>query len=238
MKTTLTEYLKQPKKDNLINTAIDDYLSDIHYFTAENAKIIIFEAHMGPEMFNHVSVKPFIDGLSQMFIFPFKISHRIFDSAEGLSAYTKYPKGMWTDPDTLNTPIFLFSFHGSPGKPETILGKISSENLLDCFDGGFDINPNILVFNSCSLFGGEKGQKLAIELIKKSGTRAVLGFSETLQWNTASITLLLFLSRFIDCNFPFEDLPDIFTSIIHDFLPSGRDLGFSLFLNPDFYPGK
>jgi len=84
------------------------------------------------------------------------------------------------------------------------------------------------------MLAGEKGNAFAKEFIQKTGTVAVIIYSELVGWVDSLLIHTLFLSRFFstDGN-KFERVQEIYASVITDYPRAKDSCGFSLFLNKD-----
>ena len=193
-------------------------------------KLVCLETYWGDHqtrMFGTPSVLPFFQGLSQQLEPELRIAHRFMDSPSQLAAYTKYRKGLlWRDPETFDTPVYYLSFHGAPGRIRTALAGIGPAALCRAFVN-WGVYPNLVYFGACSVFAGKRGARFAGEFLKKSGCRAVVGYTTDVNWMDSMLTDLLFLRRFYADPAPWRNLRAIHESVLRDFAPA-RGLGFVL----------
>ena len=222
--------LNNPSLPSIADQTIEEYLGTFE------KKMMVFESYWNDNVFDNQSIKPFIKNIGSLVCDEIKVAHRYFDSEQGLSSYIEYPSGkIWVDPQTFGTSIVYFATHGVKAGLNVPLQIIGKEDLIKACKG-FALFPNILFFSGCGVFGGREGKQFGEELVKTSGTRAVLGFTnEELRFDTGTIVDLLFLTRFFSFteDDPFKNLQKIYDSVIHDFKPASLG-GFTLFLNEDF----
>jgi hypothetical protein len=193
------------------------------------AKLICLESYWNHDLFKTLSVKDFYEALAALTYPRLQVAHRVVESERGLAYYTKYPDGLfWRLPESWNTPIYYLAFHGQPGIVESLLDSIGAEQLLDAFRGygkcGYN---NLIYFAACSVLGGPQGQKFARDFLAACGSRAIIGYTEKIDWPTSLLTDMLFLQRFYTNPDPWNNLEDIFRSVKEDFRPA-QALGYTL----------
>ena len=138
--------------------------------------------------------------------------------------YTRKRDGLlWTDTILWDCPVFYLAFHGTPGAIQTTLERIGPKALCDAFKdfGGY---PNIIYFGSCSVL---REDKFGRELLRISGSKAVIGYKENVGWMDSLVVDLLFLYRFYTNDDPWKNLTKIFESILRDFQPALK-MGYTL----------
>jgi hypothetical protein len=203
------------------------------YLVSYRPKICCIESYWNQGMTDTFSVKPFLKAIGWMINKDIVLAHRIIESGKGLSHYTQFPDGLiWQDPNLAGIDVFYIAMHGKPGGLMTYVDEIESEELISAFKG-LDQSNSVVYFGGCEVLGGEKGKLFAEELIKKTGTVAVIGYSELAGWVDSLMIDTLFLSRFFELEGnPFERLQEIYDSVLKDY-PRARECGFSLCLNRD-----
>ncbi|MBK8563104.1 MAG: hypothetical protein IPN76_07075 [Saprospiraceae bacterium] len=180
-------------------------------------------------MFGKLAVKIFLEALSPLMRKSLQFAHRFVESHRGLKHYTAKPNGLlWTDPLSFDTPVFYIAMHGEPGSVVSVLDKIGPDELCSSFEG-YGIYPNLIYFGACSVFKGTKGKKFANDFLKASGSNAVIGYTEDIDWMKSLIIDLLFLQKFYNDPEPWKNLQKIFDSVIDEYKPA-KSLGYSIFL--------
>ena len=228
MITTLKKY-----EDNYIENQLEiDYLKKGFYY---GRKIIILESNWDTEnVFNNISIYPFLSNISNIMGYrhPVEIGYRHFDSLRGLKFYAEYPEGkLWNDPNCFGCQVYYISVHGGPTSILPTMDIIRKEGMMDSLKG-FDNYPCILFISGCGVFAGEEGQKFGLDLVGSTGARAVFGYSSPKVSFVDSVLIdLLFLTRFFEIQDgdPFEQLSDVFDSVVNDFKPA-KEMKFSVFL--------
>ena len=71
---------------------------------------------------------------------------------------------------------------------------------------------------------GVRGERFAREFLKKTGVRAVIGYTTHVDWMASLVADLLFLHRFYRDRSPWRNLRRIFASVQRDY-PRARALG-------------
>jgi hypothetical protein len=147
------------------------------------------------------------------------------------STFLGRPDGvLGVDPSAWDVPIFYLAFHGSPSSVQSVLERIGPDELCEAF-AGYGAYPNLIYFGSCSVLEGTKGKKFAGNLLRASGTRAVIGYKKEGNWMGSMVVDLLFLYRFYT-NLPtWTKLAETFESVQRDFKPA-RKMGYILFQAP------
>ncbi len=194
-------------------------------------KLICLETYWNSgQIFNELSVKPFLTALLPLLRNNLKIGHRFVETLQGMKYYTLYPNGvLWKDELTFDNPLFYLAFHGKAGSVYSVLDEIDSKNLCEAFSDYGQYN-NIIYFSACGIFRGTKGKKFAKDFLASSGTRAIFGYTEDVGWMESIVVDLLFIERFYKDDDPFNHLDKIYNSIMDDFKPA-KALGFSMFTN-------
>ena len=194
-------------------------------------KIVCLETNWGDHnarLFQHRSVRPFLDVLATQFDPPLAVAHRFVDSLAQLAFYTARPQGLlWRDPEGFDAPLFYLSFHGAPGSLRSPAERIGAEALCAAFEGWGRPYPNLVYFGACSVFAGRSGRKFARDFLAASGTRAVIGYATDVDWVESMVTDLLFMRRFFSDTDPWQNLHAIHESVRDDFAPARR-LGYEL----------
>jgi len=228
MITTLKQY----------ETKSTDSQSEIHQNTDGlffERKMMILESNWDTEdIFNRISVYPFLSNISQILgnKRDIKVGHRHFDSVRGLRFYTRFPEGkIWNDELSWGTQVYYIAAHGGTASIQPSMDIIRKDGLMDALKG-FDAYPNIIFLGGCGVFSGSEGNAFGFDLLGSSGTRAIFGFeSPMVNFLESTVIDLMFLSRFygISKGNPFDRLGEIYRSVLEDFKPA-KDLGFTMFL--------
>jgi hypothetical protein len=190
-------------------------------------KLVCLESSWEDRVFHNTSVKGFFESLCPLIHPPLQVAHRYVESSQHLAHYTRKPDGLlWIDPNAWNAPIFYLAFHGSPGSVQTALERIDSQALCDAFQGYGDY-PNLIYIGSCSVLAGPAGQKFGEDLLKASGSKAVIGYTTDVDWMNSLVVDMLFLFRFYTNKDPWNNLQEIFNSVMKDFGPAS-EMGYTL----------
>jgi hypothetical protein len=190
-------------------------------------KLVCLESSWDERVFHAMSVKGFFESLSPLIHPPLRVAHRYIESSKHLAHYTRKPDGLlWTDPNAWDAPIFYLAFHGTPGSVETPLERIDSNSLCEAFRDYGDYS-NLIYLGSCSVLAGTAGGRFAEDLLRLSGTKAVIGYTTNVDWMNSLIVDLLFLFRFYTDPDPWGNLRRIYYSILRDFEPA-RGMGYTL----------
>jgi hypothetical protein len=199
-------------------------------------KLVCLESYWNARLFESTSVLGFLESLSPLLSPPLQVAHRFVESGRGLAHYTRYPDGvLWHEQQAWNAPVFYLAFHGAPGELRSVLECIGAEVLCDAFSGYGRGYRNLVYFGACSVLRGDEGRRFAIDFLRASGSRAVIGYTTDVDWMTSLVVDLLFLHRFYRDDDPWRNLERIFDSVVADFRPA-RDLGYTLVLAPDDVP--
>ena len=91
---------------------------------------------------------------------------------------------------------------------------------------GYGAYPNLIYFGSCNVLEGAKGRKFARDLLRASGSRAVIGYKKSINWMDSLVVDLLFLYRFYMSLHTWNKLSEIFESVERDFKPA-REMGYT-----------
>src|SRR6202008_1102492 len=111
---------------------------------------------------------------------------------------------------------------GRPGGVRSLLGRIEADKLCEAFEG-YGGYRNLVYFACCNVLRGRKGREFGRAFIESSGTRAVIGYSTTVDWMASLVCDLLFLHRFYGDPSPWKNLRRIFSSVHRDY-PAARRL--------------
>jgi hypothetical protein len=172
-------------------------------------------------------VKGFFEAMAPLIDPPLTVAHRFVESEAGLAYYAKRPDGlMWRRKELFDTPVYYLAFHGKPGAVSPILGRIEAERLCEAF-AGYGGYKNLVYFACCSVLRGERGRRFAIEFLKRSKVRAVIGYTRRVDWMASLVADMLFLHRFYNDPSPWRNLRRIFNSVSRDY-PAARRLGHTL----------
>jgi hypothetical protein len=194
-------------------------------------KLICLESSWDERVFKNLSVKGFFDSLRPLIRPPLQIEHRFIESSKHLAHYLRRPDGiLWVDPSAWDVPIFYLAFHGSPGSVQSVLEQIGPDELCEAF-AGYGAYPNLIYFGSCSVLEGAKGKKFAGDLLRASGSRAVIGYKKDVNWMDSMVVDLLFLYRFYTSLHTWNKLRETFESVQRDF-KLARKMGYILFQAP------
>jgi hypothetical protein len=195
-------------------------------------KLVCLETYWGDHQaraFRAPSVLPFFEGLGRLLEPPLAIAHRHVGTLSQLAAYTRRNEGvLWRDPEAFDAPVYYLSFHGSPGRIHTALGRLGPATLTRAFAGWGESYDNLVYFGACSVFAGKRGERFAAEFLEASRCRAVLGYATDVDWMESMLADLLFLRRFYADADPWRHLEEIHVSVLEDFAPARR-LGLRLF---------
>jgi hypothetical protein len=190
-------------------------------------ELVCLETYWSDQVFHTFSVKGFFESLSPLISPPLRIAHRYVESAEHLAYYTRKPDGLlWSDPEARDAPICYLAFHGSPGTVYSTLEAIGPDKLCEAFEN-YGEYANLVYFGACSVLADADGRKFAKKFLKVSKSRAVIGYTTNVDWMHSMIIDLLFLQRFYTDNDPWNNLADIFASVLQDFAPA-EPMGFTL----------
>jgi hypothetical protein len=194
------------------------------------AKLVCLESYWNEQLFQSFSVKGFFEALAPLLHPPLMIAHRFVESEAGLAYYTKRPGGvMWRQSELFDAPVYYLAFHGKPGSVISLTGAIGAQPLIEAFDGyGRGGYRNLVYFAACSVLRGARGERFARDFLKKTGVRAVIGYTTRVDWMASLVADLLFLHRFYRDPSPWRNLNRIFASVQRDY-PRARRLGHTLF---------
>ena len=188
-------------------------------------KIVCLESYWNEQMFQHFSVKGFLDAMAPLVSPPLTVAHRFVDSGAGLAYYLRRPGGlMWRQQELFDAPVFYLAFHGRPGSVRAVVERISGEQLTDAFAGyGESGYKNLVYFAACSVFRGARGMRFAQDFVRNTGVQAVIGYATPVGWMASLVCDLLFLHRFYTDPAPWKNLRRIFRSVHRDY-PAARRL--------------
>jgi len=231
MITTFEDYSQNPI--TLPADETEDLINE--YLLSATPKICCLESYWSMGMIDSLSVKPFLKSIPLMLEKEILVLHRFISSGQDLAFYLQYPNGIiYQDPLLVGIDIFYLATHGQPGVLNTPFTDIKSEELIRVFNG-LGSSFNIVFFGGCDVFAGDKGKRFAQDFLSRTGTVAVVGYSEPMSWVDSLLIDTLFISRFFEVKGnPFEELQKIYNSVIWDY-PRAMKCGFSIFLN-DKYP--
>jgi len=189
------------------------------------AKLVCLETYWNEKLFESYSVKPFFEDLAPLVSPPLKVAHRFVESAQGLAYYARRPDGvMWRQADLFDAPVYYLAFHGKPGTVISLTGDIGAEPIMEAFAGYGRGYRNLVYFAACSVLRGVQGKRFAKAFLKKTGVRAVIGYTTRVDWMASLVADLLFLHRFYRDPSPWRNLRRIFRSVQRDY-PRARRLG-------------
>jgi len=192
------------------------------------AKLVCLESYWNEKLFQSFSVKGFFDAMAPLAHPPLMIAHRFVESEAGLAYYTKRPGGvMWRQSELFDAPVYYLAFHGKPGTVIALSGSIGAQPLIEAFEG-YGAYKNLVYFAACSVLRGRQGERFAKEFLKKTGVRAIIGYTTRVEWMASLVADMLFLHRFYSDPAPWRNLRRIFASVQRDY-PKARSLGHSLF---------
>jgi hypothetical protein len=188
------------------------------------AKLVCLETYWNEKLFQSFSVKGFFEAMAPLLHPPLMIAHRFVESEEGLAYYTKRPGGvMWRQRELFDAPVYYLAFHGKPGTVISLNGNIDAQGLWEAFEG-YGGYKNLVYFAACSVLRGKQGERFAKDFLKKTGVRAVIGYTTRVDWMASLVADMLFLHRFYSDPSPWRNLRKIFTSVQRDY-PKARSLG-------------
>jgi hypothetical protein len=188
------------------------------------AKLVCLETYWNEKLFQSFSVKGFFEAMAPLLHPPLMIAHRFVESEEGLAYYTKRPGGvMWRQRELFDAPVYYLAFHGKPGTVISLNGNIDAQRLWEAFEG-YGGYKNLVYFAACSVLRGKQGERFAKDFLKKTGVRAVIGYTTRVDWMASLVADMLFLNRFYSDPSPWRNLRKIFTSVQRDY-PKARSLG-------------
>ena len=193
------------------------------------AKLICLESYWNEKLFQTFSVRGFFEAMAPLSHPALTLAHRYVDSEAGLAYYLKRPGGlMWRQKDVFDAPIYYLAFHGRPATVSPLLGRVSGERLIGAFEGyGEGGYRNLVYFAACSVFRGKRGMAFAREFLRRTGVRAVIGYTTRVDWMASLVCDMLFLHRFYADPAPWKNLRRIFASVHRDYPKAGR-LGHTL----------
>jgi hypothetical protein len=189
------------------------------------AKLVCLETYWSEKLFESFSVKPFFDAMAPLVTPPLRVAHRFVESAQGLAYYARRPDGvMWRQADLFDAPVYYLAFHGKPGTVISLTGDIGAEPLIEAFAGYGRGYRNLVYFAACSVLRGVQGERFAKTFLRKTGVRALIGYTMRVDWMASLVADLLFLHRFYRDPSPWRNLRRIFRSVQRDY-PRARRLG-------------
>jgi hypothetical protein len=192
------------------------------------AKLVCLETYWNERLFQSFSVKPFLEAMAPLQHPPLQVAHRFVESGAGLAYYARRPHGlMWRQAELFDAPVFYLAFHGKPGAVISLSGDIGAQPLIEAFEGYGGAYRNLVYFAACSMLRGPQGERFAREFVKKTGVRALIGYSTRVDWMASLVADMLFLHRFYRDTSPWRNLKKIFASVQRDY-PLARTLGHTL----------
>jgi hypothetical protein len=227
---TFKEYNKNPPTQLTPEqqVVIDEYLESFR------PKICCLESYWNQNMTDSFSVKPFLQAIGWMIKKDMVVAHRIISDGKDLAYYVKYPDGIiWRDPYLAGIHCFYLASHGKPGGLKSSVKDIESDELIKAFNG-LERYFNIVYFSGCEILDGSEGKEFVQAFLEKTGTVAVVGYTEISHCIDSMVIDTLFLSRFFEENDDrFAHLQKVYDSVIRDYRVA-KDCGFSLFLNKKY----
>jgi hypothetical protein len=191
------------------------------------SKLVCLETYWNEKLFQSFSVKGFFDAMAPLLQPPLLIAHRFVESEAGLAYYTKRPGGvMWRQTELFDAPVYYLAFHGKPGSVVSLNGNIGAQPLMEAFEG-YGGYQNLVYFAACSVLRGPQGERFARDFLKKTGVRAVIGYTTRVDWMASLVADMLFLHRFYSHRSPWRNLRKIFASVQRDY-PKVGALGHTL----------
>ena len=175
-------------------------------------------------MFQHFSVKGFLDGMAPLVHPPLTVAHRFVDTHAGLAYYLRRPDGlMWRQKELFDAPVFYLAFHGRAASVRTPVERIAGERLIEAFTGyGENGYRNLVYFAACNVLRGARGLAFAKQFVRKTGVQAVVGYGTPVGWMASLVCDMLFLHRFYNDPSPWKHLRRIFNSVHRDYPAAGR----------------
>jgi hypothetical protein len=132
MITTFSDYSQG--SDLLLNNEQESIIAE--YLESYKPQICCLESSRNQGMTDNFSVKPFLEAIGWMINKEIVLAHRMIDSGQGLSYYTKFPDGLiWQDPKLAGIDVLYIASHGKPGGLLTSIAEIESEELISAFEG-------------------------------------------------------------------------------------------------------
>jgi hypothetical protein len=191
-------------------------------------KLVCLETYWNEKLFQSFSVKGFLESMAPLLDPPLQVAHRFVDSEAGLAYYAKRPGGLlWRRSELFDAPVYYLAFHGKPGTVVSLNGNIGAQPLIEAFEAygrGYD---NLVYFAACSVLRGKRGREFARDFLRKTGVRAVIGYTTRVDWMASLVADLLFLHRFYGDPSPWRNLRRIFASVQRDY-PRASALGHTL----------
>ena len=170
--------------------AIDEYLESFR------PKICCLESYWSENMTDSFSIKPLLQAIGWMIVKDLVIAHRMISDGKDLAHYVKYPDGIiWNDPYLAGITCFYLSSDGNPGRLKSSVKDIESDELIKAFIG-LERYFNIVYFSGCDILGKPEGKEFVEAFLEKTGTVAVVGYTEISSSIDSMVIDTLFLSRF------------------------------------------
>ena len=197
-------------------------------------KIVCLESYWNERLFQHFSVKGFLDAMAPLVHPPLTVAHRFVDSEAGLAYYLRRPGGvMWRQKELFDAPVYYLAFHGRPAALSPALGRVDGERLIEAFNGyGEGGYRNLVYFAACNVLRGARGLSFARRFLKATGVQALIGYATPVGWMASLVCDLLFLHRFYSDPSPWKNLRRIFNSVHRDY-PAARRLKHILMMRGD-----
>ena len=197
-------------------------------------KLVCLESYWDEELFQHFSIRPFLDGMAPLVHPPVTVAHRFVDSGAGLAYYLRRPGGVaWRQKALFDAPVYYLAFHGGPASVRAVTERIGADELIEAFTGYGDHRyRNLVYFAACSVFRGKRGLAFAREFLRRTGVQAVIGYATPVGWMASLVCDLLFLHRFYRHPSPWNNLRRIFSSVHRDY-PAARRLKHLLITRKD-----
>ena len=191
------------------------------------AKLVCLETYWNEKLFQSFSVKGFLESMAPLLHPPLMVAHRFVDSETGLAYYARRGGVLWRQRELFDAPVYYLAFHGKPGTWVSLNGNIGANTLIEAFEGYGRGYKNLVYFAACSVLRGRQGEQFAREFLKRTGVRAIVGYTTRVDWMASLVADLLFLHRFYSDPSPWRNLKRIFASVQRDY-PRARALGHSL----------
>lgn len=179
-------------------------------------------------LFDRSTVRPFLDGLSAVSGSPIAVAHRRVGSVQAFERLAK--QTIWDDSRASLSPVFYLAFHGRKGHVQIGDAEVDFTHLIDAFDG-YGGAPHLIYFGTCSTLGGPAGHKLSKGLLERVGSRAVVGYTQDVDWMKSMLIDLLFMEKFYSTADPWADgeLKRIYDEVM-DEMSFAKRLGFTIVL--------
>src|SRR3954447_19174962 len=99
-------------------------------------KLLCLESYWDEELFQHFSVKAFLDGMAPLVHPPLTVAHRFVDSGAGLAYCLRLPRGVMCRQRALSdAPVYYLAFHGGPASVRAVTERVGADALIEAFAG-------------------------------------------------------------------------------------------------------